>query len=393
MGLGLAFALTSFAMAVTGPAAHAIDAVPITTCGQSVATDAVLVKNLTCAGDGVIITGDGVTVDLGGHVLRSTAGGIGVLIDAFSNTTATVRGPGKVTGFGTAIAGGPSFSRPHHVIVTGATLLDNSLGIRVSGSVVDVSGTTIRGANGITPGFSSTINIDGSSMISTGVAIGGFGSGSAAWNHIHIGNSQLRGGSLDASQDTGVWGVDSTFTDIGPVACSESYVSMERSRLVNTSFSFQAECGGSFEDNTFRSTSGGVALSLISRSWPGTFPISGNRFSGWDDAVLIGAYFERTEITGNRFEHNVTGIRASASPGPTPDCSIGSDGVIRNNTLVHNSGDAVALCGQWAVGGNRVLSNGGLGINAAGAQITDEGGNIARGNAEPQCVGVICTRR
>jgi len=393
MGLGLAFALTSFAMAVTGPAAHAIDAVPITTCGQSVATDAVLVKNLTCAGDGVIITGDGVTVDLGGHVLRSTAGGgRGVVIDAPSGSTATVRGPGKIKGFGTGILGGRIEPIPHHIIVIGATLLDNNEGIRVYESVTDVVRTTIRGISGIGPEFGSVINLDESTVVSSGVAIGG-SPGLTVRNEIHISNSQLRGGSLDVSQDTHLHAVESTFTNISSFECSESSVRIERSRLVNTSFSFQAECGGSFEDNTFRSTSGGVALSLISRSWPGTFPISGNRFSGWYDAVLIGAYFERTEITGNRFEHNVTGIRASASPGPTPDCSIGGDGVIRNNTLVHNSGDAIALCGQWAVGGNRVLSNGGLGIKAAGAQITDEGGNIARGNAEPQCVGVICTRR
>ena len=41
-----------------------------------------------------------------------------------------------------------------------------------------------------------------------------------------------------------------------------------------------------------------------------------------------------------------------------------------------------------------MLFNGGLGIDASGPavqlQIIDEGDNIARGNAEPQCVGVLC---
>ena len=393
VGVGMAFACTSFVMAVTAPAAHATDAVEISTCGQSVTTDAVLVKNLVCPGDGVIIAADGVTVDLGGHVLRSSTGaGRGVVIGGPFGSAATVRGPGKVKGFGTGIAGGPEFWVSHHAIVDGVALLDNYTGIASRGSTIDVSGTTIRATNGIVIGFDSVVNIDGSSVTSTGIAIGD-DPRSEARDRIHVTNSQLRGGSMSLSQDSGLVGEDSTFANIGSVACSESYVSMARSRLVNTSFSFQAECNGSFTDNTIRSTSGGIALNLISRSWPGTFPVSGNRFSGWDEAVVIGVYFERAEITGNRFEHNVTGIHASASPGPTPDCSAGDDGVIRNNTLVHNSGDAVVLCGQWAVGGNRLLSNGGVGIAAAGAQITDEGGNIARGNADPQCVGVVCVPR
>jgi len=72
-----------------------------------------------------------------------------------------------------------------------------------------------------------------------------------------------------------------------------------------------------------------------------------------------------------------------------------SSGAIRSNTLRSNTGDAIVLgCGQWAVGGNRMFSNGGSGINATGlVQVTDEGGNIARGNAEPQCVGVVCLSR
>ena len=42
-----------------------------------------------------------------------------------------------------------------------------------------------------------------------------------------------------------------------------------------------------------------------------------------------------------------------------------------------------------------MMKNDGLGISATGPllEVSDEGGNVARGNAEPQCVGVVCTRR
>ena len=61
--------------------------------------------------------------------------------------------------------------------------------------------------------------------------------------------------------------------------------------------------------------------------------------------------------------------------------SLSPSGAIRNNTLVRNSGDAIHLeCGQWAVGGNLMKFNGGLGINVSGpnVQVTDERQAIAR---------------
>ena len=49
--------------------------------------------------------------------------------------------------------------------------------------------------------------------------------------------------------------------------------------------------------------------------------------------------------------------------------------------------------GIWTIGSNTALSNGGLGIDAQGSALTviDDGGNVARHNLPPQCVGVVCT--
>ncbi len=48
----------------------------------------------------------------------------------------------------------------------------------------------------------------------------------------------------------------------------------------------------------------------------------------------------------------------------------------------------------WQVGSNVAMRNGGLGIDAEaspGFTVTDDGGNVARHNQPPQCVGVVCT--
>ena len=65
-----------------------------------------------------------------------------------------------------------------------------------------------------------------------------------------------------------------------------------------------------------------------------------------------------------------------------------------DNRFVDNTGTGLLLTiGTWHVGSNLALNNGGLGIDAEGTQLTvvDDGGNIARNNQPPQCVGVICT--
>ena len=68
------FAVTVLAAAVAvfaaGPS-EGSSSLPITTCGQTVTTNAVLTQDLNCAGtSGVIVGASGVTIDLKGHVLN-----------------------------------------------------------------------------------------------------------------------------------------------------------------------------------------------------------------------------------------------------------------------------------------------------------------------------------
>ena len=53
----------------------------------------------------------------------------------------------------------------------------------------------------------------------------------------------------------------------------------------------------------------------------------------------------------------------------------------------------LATSRTWTIGSNTALRNGGLGIDAEGPGLTviDQGGNIARHNQPPQCIGLVCT--
>ncbi|MGZ4784353.1 MAG: right-handed parallel beta-helix repeat-containing protein, partial [Acidimicrobiales bacterium] len=410
---GVTVAAASIISGVLAPAAHATgpEPVSITSCGQSVASDAVLVKTLTCPGEGVIITGAGVTLDLGGHALRSSTGtGGGVVIAGPSGSTATVRGPGKVKGFLRGIddvprsdtTGSPTTtpttptpttattSFRHHVIVDGVVLLDNTWGIQVIEDLTDVSGTTIRGTNGIggvdctgSCASGGVVNLTSSAVTASGLALVAVSPSS----QVQISHSHL-GGGIDLGTSSGFDAADSTFKD-ARISVSDAGMSIERSRLVDTSVSLDSTSGGTFTDNLVRSTKGGTAFDV---GGSGVFRsvFEGNRFTGWDDAIVTDPATFQVEVTGNRFEGNVTGVRTGVGTFP---CADGSAGALRSNRFVRNSGDAVVLsCGQWAVGGNQLLFNGGLGIDASGplVQVTDEGGNVALGNAPPQCVGVVC---
>jgi len=375
-----------------------------------VSTDAVLAKNLTCTGDGVIITGDGVIVDLGHHTIRSSTGtGSGIVVAASTGATATVKGPGRVKGFLRGIDDVPRADQTaslesdplpsslrHHVIVSGVTLVDNSWGVQVVSDLTDVTGTTIQGVNGIGGNGNphsaepsvGIVNLASTSVTSTGIALDTGGGGA-----FDVGTSRVSGGSIFLTVNVTLHVADSKLLHVD-FGCSDGGVSIERSRLVNTPLAIGSVCGSNISDNVVRSTQGGTGIGLMNNG-PFTSVIDGNQFSGWDDAIDVSLYNASITITDNHFQDNVTGIRSAGSPAT---CVSGSSstGAIRNNTLVRNSGDAIYLdCGEWAVGNNRMVRNGGLGINASGpdVQITDEGGNIASRNMQPQCVGVVCVPR
>src|SRR5262245_45571702 len=51
---------------------------PISSCGQTATTDAVLVQDLVCAGSGIVVGASGISIDLHGHVLEGSGTNEGV---------------------------------------------------------------------------------------------------------------------------------------------------------------------------------------------------------------------------------------------------------------------------------------------------------------------------
>jgi hypothetical protein len=69
--------LAAVAFAAAGPS-DASSSLPITSCGQTVTTNAVLTQDLTCAGVGIVVGASGITIDLKDHVLTGNYGDVGI---------------------------------------------------------------------------------------------------------------------------------------------------------------------------------------------------------------------------------------------------------------------------------------------------------------------------
>jgi len=69
--------VAALAILAVGPAAGATTQ-PISSCGQTVTTNAVVTQDLDCAGPGIVVGASGITIDLKSHVLRGNKTSYGV---------------------------------------------------------------------------------------------------------------------------------------------------------------------------------------------------------------------------------------------------------------------------------------------------------------------------
>ena len=114
-------------------------------------------------------------------------------------------------------------------------------------------------------------------------------------------------------------------------------------------------------------------------------------FTGWGTAVTMPGYAPIT-LTNNVFRGNGAGFVGTSTGG----------GTATGNEFLDNAGVGLSVSqGTWTIGSNTALRNGGLGIDAEagpppssgpGFGLNDLGGDVARANQPPQCVGVVCTR-
>ncbi|MGY4645098.1 hypothetical protein [Cellulomonas sp. URHB0016] len=352
-------ALASASVLVAGPASAAPTP---PACGSTLTVDTVLRADLVCAGPGLVL-GPDVSLDLHGHTLRGTAGGVGLAVT--STGEATVRN-GTITGWDTAVRtlvdwDGPG-SGPLHV---------DRLAVDGNGTGIDGTGDGGIGAKSVTVTRSTFTN-----------------------NHVLALSAQSITVDLDhtmfADNAVGYWGdtgSSASVTDVRFVRNDRALIVTEGSATVDRS---------TFVDNPAAVSSGGMisGLELTNSRITGSdlavdgiaavSRISGSTFVGNTTAVQVGQW--GATITANTFRANQTTVSFAVAPAESDGGSVVQDNTFRLN------GDGLRLENADAavsIGGNDARNNTGWGIYAPGA--TDLGGNTARHNGnEPQCVGVVC---
>ncbi len=391
----------------TGSAVARNSSVAITTCGQVITTNAVLRTDLVCAGDGLIVEASNLTVRLDGHSITSADGtGVGIRLGfptIFVDETyvpgicvndVVVRG-GTIAGFADGLSGTtrctPDGELPASAAISGMKLLDNGWGLDLGGESpgfsLTVDHTSLVGPNGIGPDcrgvcggsvHMSHSTIDVTSP--TGISVA----------HIQtISSDQIDSTRFEGGTITMVLGdismSNSRFTGV-TVDCADGGFVISNSELTDSTVSSGSECDVGLDGDRIVGSGSGTSVNLDN---PDTVSITNNRFSGWDTALEIDEALDGLSITGNSFRHNGTGVATCIGRRQCFDM-----GTISDNRFIDNRGTGLLVTvGNIHIGSNIAVGNGGLGIDAEGSPLTviDDGGNIARHNQPPQCIGVVCT--
>ena len=379
-------ALFSFAVLQLPAGATVPKPVPITTCGQVVTTDAVLKVDLTCSGTALSVQASDVTVKLGGHRISSLDGlgtGIQVGTPGSANEQGVVIEGGQITGFSTGInivgAGGMD---PVKNQVNRTTLTGDTTGVFLSGgSYGQLVHVTIAGTNGVTsPTFNpASVDITSSSITASGQNV--------YQSEANITGGRLTGGSIESPTGIGIHIQHSHLNAITGV-CGDTNFAVVDSTVSGGTILGGGGCYMDLSGNRFAGPGSGTAVDL---NTPFSVPsvVSDNTFTGWAVAVVVRGP-SSFSITDNTFRHNINGVVGCTG--------LGCEGGPRDRQPVRGQlGTGLSMgAGTWTIGSNTFLRNGGLGIDAVESQpgylhITDAGGNVARGNLAPQCVGVVCT--
>lgn len=118
----------------------------ISSCGQSVTTNAVLTQSLTCLGThGIVVGASGITIDLNGHVLKGDGAPNRYGIDDSAGYDDVTIENGVVRNFG---AGVNAASGADHVTISKLVAAGNNTGINVDGIYSSITSSTASGNGG-----------------------------------------------------------------------------------------------------------------------------------------------------------------------------------------------------------------------------------------------------
>ncbi|WP_300009130.1 right-handed parallel beta-helix repeat-containing protein [Pseudonocardia sp.] len=376
------------------------------TCGQVVTVSTRLTEDLVdCAGDGIVVGADAITIDLGGVTVDGTGVGAGIRNDGFDAVTIT---NGFVQEFVDGVALNPGTTRN---IVSDLTVqLAEQAGVTLTNADDGVSGNTVRTSTFAGNG-SGVLLQSGSqgSTISGNIIAGSAGPGvsvlGSAGNRVEDNdvsgssdagfvvegspNTVLAGNSANGNSDAAIVveaGSHGTLAQGNTVLESEAGINVAESNDVelrdnvlngssDNGISLEVANGALVVGNDLRFNGGGVE---VSGSADGR--IEGNDASEGGQGIALGDGTFRFAIVGN-----TAGANDSEGISVGGEAPAGSGNLIENNTASGNSADGIYIGAvSHMIRGNSADDNGGWGIYAAEGSVAgvnvDGGGNRALGN-------------
>lgn len=356
MHRSLVVVITAMGLALAAPAGAAVGVSGSVRCGDTLTTDTVLTHDLTCPEGNGLTLDAGVVLDLGGHRLVGP-GGAGQAVTFDGSEPATVT-HGTIQAWQTGVTSGETGALSTHTL-RAVTFIEN--------------GTAAESF--LTGGYV----VESARFLRNGVDINAFRS-APGW------------------RVTG-----STFTDGGGVSLVGSAVEISGSRFAGTGVrctdgtlritlsTFRGaeqavahgDCGGTVTSSWFFRNQTAYSVESSDSATPNQ--VTGNTFLDNQDAVV--ARGAGVDLRLNSFISNDRAVYAPAPPDEDPFWVAH----LERNVLLRN-GDAIYSEIPGTLRGNVAIGNTGYGIYAPRA--TDLGGNIAFHNGvEPQCTGVVCSRR